>query len=67
MPVPVYSFTGPSALISATDPARVRRMDGTSDAGSGAAHSRTGEPSPGSRASSPSPWKAPAGTVTPGR
>lgn len=67
MSVPVSSFTGPSALISAWSPWTVSRMDGTECRGSGAAHSRTGEPSPGSSASRPSPWKVPAGTVTPGR
>lgn len=67
MSVPVYSFTGPSAVTSAVSPATVRRIDGTARVGSVAAHSRTGDPSPGSSASSPSPWKVPSGTVTPGR
>lgn len=67
MSVPVHSFTGPSALTSARPSSTVSRTDGTSLAGSTAAHRRTGEPSPGSSASSPSPWKVPSGTVTPGR
>lgn len=61
------SVTGPSALTSARPSRTVSRIDGTEAVGSAAAHSRTGEPSPGSSASSPSPWKVPGGTVRPGR
>lgn len=61
------SVTGPSALISARPSWTASRIEGTEAAGSGAAHSRTGEPSPGSSASSPSPWKPAGGAVRPGR
>src|SRR5204863_9523791 len=57
--------TGPFAVTESRPPSSTARMDGTSSLS--VAYTRSLPPSPGSTASSPSPWKPCAGPGSPGR